>query len=144
VGKNNKEIFNKFISEKKLVVDEKMKQLNEVLSIENLKVINILSQAHECTNDDILIESLNEKINFMSEYDNRELQTLGEQIIINLRNVANVAKQTCVLKVWEEYINDVLIVFAETIEGVPQVYERHKIINSAMEIREKVKKKIFQ
>lgn len=134
----SKQVFRQIISEKRLQVSEGVFRLNEKLRNYNSEVINILSRCHDTSIDgklrEILKQEIDRMLNESIEYD--QIQSMAMQSIINLEELSKTALDECVIKYWNDYIDDVLK--ALNAIDVHDCYENQDVMKGAMMLEKKV------
>jgi lipid II:glycine glycyltransferase (peptidoglycan interpeptide bridge formation enzyme) len=140
---NIKETFKQFISTTRVQVSEIVSQINEVLHIHNNEAAKYLIHARDSANGNNVnvVNELNEEIDSTVSTDNnedKEIQEMAEQTFISLEQLASVATKECVIKHWNDYVQDVLKAFKDAIIYVPRCYEKHNVLENAIAIHKKV------
>lgn len=140
---NIKETFRHFISKSRVQVSESVSEINEVLRSHNNEAAKYLIHAREVAsgNNVNIVSELNEEIDSIrSAEDNEdsEIQEMVEQPFISLEQLASVATKECVIKHWNDYIQDVRKAFKDSIIYVPRCYEKHNVLENAIAIRKKI------
>jgi hypothetical protein len=128
------EVFQQFISEKRSEVAKGVAEINEILRNQNNEAAKYLIHARDIGN---LRETLNVEIDrLLNDSDYDEIQTMAMQAIINLEKLATIATDECVIKYWNDYIDDVLKGL-HTID-VRHCFTKHDVMNCAMALEKKV------
>lgn len=141
---NIKETFRQFISKTRVQVSESVSQINEVLHNHNNEAVKYLIHARDSANGNDnanVVSELNEEIDSTISTENnedKEIQEMAEQPFISLEQLASVATKECVIKHWNDYIQDVIKAFKDAIIYVPRCYEKHNVLENAIAIRKKV------
>ena len=142
---NIKETFRQFISKTRVQVSESVSQINEVLRNHNNEAAKYLIHARDSANANgnkmNVVSELNEEIYSTISTENNEdeeIQEMAEQPFISLEQLASVATKECVIKHWNDYIQDVIKAFKDAIIYVPRCYEKHNVLENAIAIRKKV------
>lgn len=141
---NIKETFRQFISKTRVQVSESVSQINEVLHNHNNEAAKYLIHARDSANGNDyanIVSELNEEIDSTISTENnkdKEIQEMAEQPFISLEQLASVATKECVIKHWNDYIQDVIKAFKDAIIYVPRCYEKHNVLENAIAIRKKV------
>ncbi|KAL7042802.1 hypothetical protein ACKWTF_001287 [Chironomus riparius] len=139
---NIKETFRQFISKTRVQVSESVSQINEVLHNHNNEAAKYLIHARDSANGIKMnvVSELNEEIDSTistENNDDEEIQEMAEQPFISLEQLASVATKECVIKHWNDYIQDVIKAFKDAIIYVPRCYEKHNVLENAIAIHKK-------
>ncbi|CAG9811518.1 unnamed protein product [Chironomus riparius] len=140
---NIKETFRQFISKTRVQVSESVSQINEVLHNHNNEAAKYLIHARDSANGIKMnvVSELNEEIDSTistENNDDEEIQEMAEQPFISLEQLASVATKECVIKHWNDYIQDVTKAFKDAIIYVPRCYEKHNVLENAIAIHKKI------
>lgn len=131
------EVIRQFISQKRLQVSEGVTKINEDLRNHISEAANYLIRVHDITDYDNLKGVLNEEINRVhnfSDYD--DINAMALKAITNLEELATIATEDCVIKYWNDYIEDVMKELNEI--DVHECFEKQDVMKCAMAIQEKV------
>lgn len=132
------EVFRQFIGEKRLQVLEGATRINEILRAQNAEAAKYLIHARDTIVDGNLREILETEIDrVMNISEKEEIQALAMQAIISLEKLATVANGECVIKYWNDYIDDVMK--ALNGEDVASCYEKHNVMKSAVALVKQVR-----
>ncbi|XP_070492338.1 uncharacterized protein [Chironomus tepperi] len=137
---NIKETFRQFISKTRVQVLESVSQINEVLRNHNNEAAKYLIHARDNakSNNMNIVSKLNDEIDSTICTEDKEIHEMAEQPFISLKQLASVATKECVIKHWNDYIQDVIKAFKDAIIYVPRCYEKHNVLENAIAIHKKV------
>lgn len=130
------EVIRQFISAKRLEVSQGVARINEVLRNHNAEAAKYLIRAHDKINDDNLKEILNQEIDRLHDFDYDRIEEMAISSIENLEELAKIVTNECVIKYWNDYIDDVLKALSAI--DVHQCYGKHEVMNCAMALAKKV------
>lgn len=130
------EVIRQFISEKRSEVSQGVARVNEVLRNHNAEAAKYLIRAHDKINDENLRQILNQEIDRLHDFDYDRIEAMAISSIENLDELAKIVTNECVIKYWNDYIDDVLKALSAI--DVHQSYGKHEVMNCAMALAKKV------